>query len=183
VDNVLNATVGFLAIFSLSILIERFLEIIKSIVDLLDSRLHWHVFWTARAYALKERLVRRLRIEQYMDRDKTARVLASFGKLLLGQEDDYTGTIPTISGDLIRILYIKIGTKVIGMACGILLAMSFNLDILRLMERYFASNMVTTPGSILNPVLTGVIIGLGTGPVHKLIVSIERKRETVGKGA
>ncbi len=179
---VLNATILFIALFSLAILIERLIEILKSAFDLMDSRLQWRGFWTRRANALKARLEKRLHIHQYMDDTAINRVLASFSRLLLGPGDDYRGTIPTISGDLVRVLYVKIGTKAIGMACGIALALSFDLDILTLMIRYLANDSIPQQAPVLNQIVTGAIIGLGSSPVHKLITAIERKRESRGKG-
>jgi hypothetical protein len=183
-DNIVKATVVFVAVFSLSILIERFLEILKSIYDLLDSRLDWYRFWTRRAEALQVRLYKRIRIQQYMGMDSLNRVLASFSNLMLGKEDNYTSMVPTISGDLMRALYVKIGATLIGIGCGILMALYFQINIVLLIMEYFPD--IPKPfqeSSIIYTIVTGIMLGLGSGPVHKLITAIERKRDASGKGA
>ena len=50
-----------------SLLIERLLEIVKCVVDLLDSRFDWHRFWSRRAEKLGKKLEQQLRMNDSGD--------------------------------------------------------------------------------------------------------------------
>lgn len=156
---------------ALSLVVERVLELLKALYDLIDCRLGLHAYWTRRTIALRNYLQHRLRALEYVGPDVATGFLQKVNDVLLGPTHGYTGTIPTISGNLVRASAARIGAKTVGAFIGVVIAFALNLDLMALFE---------PPKDLLRHWLgltaTGLAIGLGAGPTHKLITSLERRR-------
>lgn len=188
VDALLNTTVSFAVVLAFSLVIERVLEILKCAYDVLDSRGDFHHFWTESARAFRDRLERRMRVFEYVEPKRAAAALKRFQALLLTSADGYDGTVPTISGDAVRALAVRIVAKLLGVGMGVFIAMKLHLDIVGLwnlpdhsvtdaVETYLAAH----PG--VRQALTGAVMGVGSTLVHKVIVSIEGSRQARAGGA
>lgn len=176
-------TVNFAFILALALLIERSLEIVKAVLNLLDSTRDWHKSWTRRAHWMKGLLEQRLRANEYVTPAEGAVALRRFSEILLNKQGTYAGTLPVISGDLLRSLAFKVGMKAAGVCLGIGAAFYFELDMLRqwgeigyfdlnaplVLERFLARND-------LHYALTGIAAGLGSAPMHKVIVALESRK-------
>jgi hypothetical protein len=165
-----------------ALLIERLLEILKAGVDLLDSRYDWHRFWTRRAEGTQRFMERRMRVFSYVDPRQAAVFLERFSDMLLAPADGYTGTVPMLSGDLVRAMWVRIGSKLVGMTVGIGLAFWFGIDLFYLSrgcppDPPPAAAAAGCAHTAWQFILSGMAIGLGCGPVHKVIRRLERRRE------
>jgi hypothetical protein len=150
-DILLNQTVVFAFILALALLIERLLEVLKSIYDYIDCRMGMDEYWTKKAGELQKKLVG-------------------------GGEN---GVI-TISGDLLRATSVRFVAKLIAIALGITLALCFNLDLVSMWQAAAKSDGITGGLKLhetSKEILTGVALGLGSGPLHKIITTIERQRK------
>ncbi len=108
-----------------------------------------------------------------------AALLNNFRDVLLNRKGQYEGRIPVISGDLIRAVWIKIGTKVIGVILGITLAVYMQVDLVSIWQAAAGDQVSWIPSlsKNLSIVFTGIILGFGSEPVHKIITYIEKKRK------
>ena len=99
-------------------------------------------------------------------------------ELLLNNQGGYSGTALVLSGDLVRAAGVRLACKVVGMVVGVGVAVWLDIDFVRLW---------TPPAPIPHApwewakglptlVASGVAIGLGAGPVHKIITAIERRQ-------
>ena len=86
----------------------------------------------------------------------------------------HTGTVPILSGDLVRVVWVRLFAKLVGILLGILLANLFLVDLLAVLQDPLQPMRAFDPNRVW---LTGVALGLGSGPVHKLITTIERQRD------
>ena len=170
-EQITLVTALFAAVLALSLLIERAIEVMKSAYDLLDSRNDFHKFWTRRTYRLQQYMEKRLRVFEYVDTKGATAVFNRFNEMLLGEADGYKGTVPTLCGDLVRAVYVRLGCKIAGSVIGIALAYALGLDIIAAGSSS-GSWTATTTGMLI----TGVAMGLGAGPMHKLIRVVEKKR-------
>lgn len=188
VDALLETTVLFAVVLAFSLVIERILEILKCVYDVLDSRGDWHRFWTRRAGDFQVGLERRMRVFEYVEPKRAAAALKRFQEMLLTRADGYDGTVPTISGDAVRALAVKLASKVIGIGIGVFIAMKLELDIVTLwnlpdhavtdaVERYLQAH----PG--VRQALTGAVMGFSATLVHKIITSLEDSRRARTGGA
>jgi len=169
-----EGTGAFALALALSLVIERILEILKAFYDLLDSRLDWYRDWTVRAVRLRDFLERRLRLSQHVSVEKLKPILDQFGDRLLNGQGTYPGTLPVISGDLVRATWVRAGSKVVGVLLGIGLVYLCRVDLLSVWQNPESVQMTFVPRQAW---LSGVAVGLGSGIVHKLITTLERKRD------
>lgn len=172
-EHITLITVLFAAVLAFALLIERAIEVLKTVYELIDSRYDHHRFWTRRTHAIQQYMEHRLRVFEYVDAKGAAAVFNRFNDMLLGPADGYKGTVPTLCGDFVRGVYIRIGCKVIGTAMGIALAFRLDFDVLAAASAADIAAITPTTGGML---VTGIAMGLGAGPVHKLIRVVEKKR-------
>ncbi|HDP99858.1 MAG TPA: hypothetical protein ENN22_11835 [bacterium] len=179
-DVLLDITVLFALALALCFLVERFMEIVKSLYDLLDSRFDWFKYWTKKTYRIRNTLENRLRIVEYAGKRNTAIVLNKFKEKLMNEAEPSEGEVPVLSGDLVRAVTIKAYSKIIGITAGILLAFWMKVDLFDVFQSAMSDSslwIVNIKSQSWRIVISGAIIGLGTDPLHKFIRTIENRRE------
>ncbi len=173
----LGTAVLFVTAVLLALVIERILDLLKSLYDLLDSRYDWCRYWTKLTVKIAGLLENKLKLFEMADPRWIQRLLKMAQEFLLDRKDDHTGGTPTLSADLVRAAAIKLGLKVIGIGVGIALAVCFQIDLIAVWRS--AAEVGTEKGSAgvsyFNLVLSGCALGLGTGPVHKIVTGMERR--------
>lgn len=167
-----------------ALIIERTLEVVKAMVDVLDSRLRLHRFWSRRAKILAATLESRLRAWNASAASTwvAAQVLRRAREILLGSKRFEMGEIPVVNGDLVRAFYIKVGLKLLGIALGIAFAMSIELDVIS-GWRVLLGQAPSGPTG-WGSAATGIATGLGAGPVHKVITALDavQRRRRAARG-
>jgi hypothetical protein len=180
-EALLDVTVLFTLVLAFSFVIERFLEVLKAVYDLLDSRLDWYKFWTQLTNKLKDRLEKRMRIFEYVDPQSVQSILQRFRGMFLNEQGEYSGTVPVLAGDLVRTVSVKVVIKFIGIAAGIGLALWLKIDLIDVWIKASGNakwiEKITSPN--FNYVISGIAMGLGSSPVHKIITKIERKQKEI----
>lgn len=172
-----QATLVFTLALALALVIERILELVKSLYDMIDSRRHWHEFWTRRAERTRDYLERRLRVFEYVDRKEAAGLLDRFRGMMLGAGPAHSPDVPVLAGDLVRALWVRVGSKILGMALGVVIAFLVRLDLLT-----WVSVQPRDPHA-WSIVLTGMALGLGADPMHRIISEIEKRRRRAEEGS
>lgn len=176
----LEITILLSLILALSFLIERMLELLKSFYDFWDSKCDLYKFYTRRAYKTRDRIVNKLKAFEFLKPKHIQPTLNRFQELFLHKKDGYSGTVPMLSGDLVRVVYVRIISKILGIGLGIIFAYSMHLDLLHIWQDAggeFSKWVPKINSENLRIALTGIIMGLGSGPVHKIVQSIDKKRE------
>lgn len=172
-----QVTILFTLVLALSLTVERFVEVLKAVLAMVDDRLKWRHFWTHRAEALKKRLESKMGVFEHVDPRKAAAILNRFEQLFLGIKDGYSGTVPVISGDMIRSAGFKLVCKFLGLGLGVFMALWMQIDLLKIWHDAAGTKMIgNIPSESFRMVLSGIAIGLGSGPVHKIISAIEKKK-------
>jgi len=176
---ILLVTVLFTLVLALAFLIERLLEVLKAIYDLLDSRLDWHQYWTRKTEKICKKLEQNLKIFEYAKPKQIAVVLQRFRKFVLKKEDGYDGTFPVLSGDLVRAVSVTFISKAFAVLLGIGFAFWMELDLIKVWQEGSGEAVwdIKIDSEALRFAVTGIIMGLGSGPVHKFIRVIEKKRK------
>jgi hypothetical protein len=179
IETLATITVMFALVFALSLLVERTLEVAKSLYDVIDGKRNLATFWTARAAKIADRLERRVRLFEYVSPKAVQPVLNRVYDLLLNTQGGYSGTALVLSGDLVRAAGVRLGTKLLGIALGIALALWLDIDFIKLWHPQVQIGShevgVILKGTVAQ-VASGVAIGLGASPVHKLITTLEKKQ-------
>jgi hypothetical protein len=177
-ETLANATVVFALVVALALLVERLLEVVKCGYDLLDSRLDWYRFWSRRGERLRVTLERKLHTLRFVKPKHLAALLAKFDDQF-ADGPVQNGRVPVIAGDLVRGAAIKIAAKVVGVAAGVTLAFWLRINLVT----YWVETGAPAPSATwLQVALTGTAIGLGSGPVHKVIRAVENRQKRTAQG-
>ncbi|MBN1349883.1 hypothetical protein JXJ21_10770 [candidate division KSB1 bacterium] len=179
-DAIFKSTVLLALVLALSYLIERILEILKASYDFIDSRLDWHEYWTRRTYGIKNYLEKKLKLFEYLKPRHTRMVLESVKDTLETDPNTAQNSMPVLSGDMVRGTAIKIVAKIFAIAMGIGLAFWIQIDLLDIWKQAAGEGsiwVINIDSFNLRIVISGVVMGLGASPVHKIITAIENKRK------
>ncbi len=176
-DMLFKITVMLTMVLAFSLVIERFLEILNTLIIWIDGKANWYNFWTNRTYALREKLEKRLRLFEYIDEKSAATILRRCRMMLLNETGEYDGTVPVLSGNLLRAATVKLCCKFVGLGLGIGIAFWIQLDLITIWKEASGSKewIIHLPWEWVRIVLSGIVIGLGSAYVHKIITSIEKK--------
>lgn len=186
-DNFDSALVLLTAALFYALLIERLIEIIIAVYDFFEVKLRWSQRWNTAALSMAEELD-----QQIATGNRLTRELAKAGKDYL--TDDHPGYegVKALSAKRFRVLTIKTVSKILAVILGVSLAFLMNINLFQYLDvinsnaallngesvgmssKYFSSNNIPP---WLGLSITGIAIGLGSGPVHKIIQSLEKKRK------
>ena len=164
----------------LALAIERLLEIIKSIYDYFDARIMKSRGWTRHAEQIRDKLERRL---NQVDNEHQLKVIMSLALRYLSVPDSRQAGAMTVSADKVRTLIIKVTFKTLAIILGIIFARLFDIDILELSKYSMQYSKEALVLIKYNPtwygiILSGVAMGLGTGPLNKIIQALEKARKS-----
>jgi hypothetical protein len=167
-----------LAMF-LAIGTERLLELVRALLEHLEARGGPGDRWQKKAEALRNRIEVRL--------DNAGAGKSSPLQMVLSIVCRHLSPAPPESGGLIAIyveqvrkLSIRVRFKVLAVLSGIGLAFLFGVDIFALVNEQLHGTdgfEIQLPGW-LGTVVSGIAMGFGAGPVHKMITALERARGT-----
>jgi len=168
-----------------SLLIERLLELVKALYDFLEVQLGFQDYWNRSAARLS-----RVLDEQLQGNRVQAEVSKAVSDYL---RTDFPGLegVRALSADGLRSLTVKAVSKVLAIMLGLMLVLGMDINLLALIdvlnaqaypddanvENYRAYFSTRDIPAWLGEIITGVAIGLGSSPVHKIISSLEKSRK------
>jgi len=172
----------------LALIIERILEIIKSIYDYVDAHFDLTALWTERAKKLRDKL--ECRLDSIAPGDQHGfDLVMELASRCVAEPDPDRGGLPSVSADKVRNVVTKTRYKILGMLIGVACAWLFNIDILELSRLSMEisaekAEKIVYSSSCYGVILTGIAMGLGSGPMHKLINALEKARQfrRMGRG-
>ena len=163
----------------LALVIERLIEILKGVYDVLEAKYGGAKFWNRRAATLQRRLhyiLQSFGTDRPPSNAERLRLRAALWQLR--PNDPAYGTAPAISAAKLRTVWVKNVSKVLSIVLGVTVALVANLNIFDLVDASLGTGDTTNAilsGSI-GVLLTGVAMGLGSGPLHKVIAALERAK-------
>jgi len=180
-ENANAALIMLTAAIFFALIIERLLEIAMCVFEYIEAKKDWSGFWNQRAISIRERLQNRL--EKYKE-NKLQKTVFKYlsSRYVKTDHPGYEGS-PVISASKLRAFTIKSVSKTIGAILGIIVAASLGINVFALVAQWTHSPDAISLGLFqvnlpdwLEYTITGVIMGLGAGPMHKLISALERAR-------
>ena len=163
----------------LAIGVERLMEIMRSIHDYVEARSDKNKKWKEKAESLRDLIEMRLDNAKQGDQ-KSFNIVLLLVSRYLSPASSQEGGLIAVSTDKLRKMQIKIRYKIVAIVLGIALAWLFCIDMFQLVE-----DSVDDPSWIdsmvppwLGITITGIAIGFGAGPMHKIITALERARDT-----
>ena len=170
-------TVFFAMVLALALLTERFIEVVKVFFDWLDYQCGFDTFWSRKAQDLQGKLRDRLGFVGRISPDLQNKIIGCYRDRTLNDTGNYQGRTIVISGDLIRVVFTRAVAKVLGLLFGVVLAWLFQIDLFAYVNANAEIAQASSRHFNLQIFISGLGIGLGAGPVHKIITTIERARE------
>jgi hypothetical protein len=168
-----------LAIF-LATAIERLLELVKAIHNFLAARNNERSmqYWNERARIAREHLEHMLEDAKRSDAP-VDRVITSVAQRFIKPGTAGDMGLIMIDATLVRNFSITLTYKILGLFLGIVFACIFSVDIFAFVKDSLNScGDHKCPSHWWGVLGTGLAMGLGAGPVHKIIVALERARST-----
>lgn len=182
-----DLVVLYLQILLLALLVERVMEVLMSAWKYAEWKWGMHRFWNKRARRLQKRF------ETQAHRNVFTRVLSLTP--IARQARDYTraddglhrGNLVIIDGTLVRRVAVTVGARIVASVLGVLLCWVASINFVELI-RAVATEAGGTLSSLLGGIpssvqiiISGILIGLGSEPVHRIIQNLERRRERLVK--
>ena len=173
----------YLKILLLALLIERVMEVLMSTWEYVEWKRAMHRFWNRRARRLQRRF------ETQAHRNVFTRVLsltpiARQARAYTRADDGlHRGNLVIIDGTLVRRVAVTVGARTVASALGILLCWVASINFVALIravaleEGTALSTLLGGVPAWLQIVVSGILIGMGSEPVHRIIQNLERRRE------
>ena len=173
---VLLASSLFLALF-----IERLIEMLKALYDVVETKRGRHARWNDLAQKVANQLYSRM-TENKGDNKFEDFHLKLVSQYLFSNHPHYQGSL-VVSSDRIRTIFMKYLAKVVGVVLGVIFACVTDINVFVLVEQS-TPRTEELPQILSTSWLTGgfgvffffFFMGLGSGPMHKFIVALERAR-------
>jgi hypothetical protein len=183
-ENANAALVMLAAAIFFALIIERVLEIAKSIYDYIEACLDFSGFWDKRAIAIRERLQNRIEKAKESDSKLQKTVFDQLAKRYINEAHPGYEGAQVISANKLRAFTVKGTSKAIGVVLGISVAACLNINVFVLIAQWTDSPDAIALGLFkvnlpnwLEYAITGIVMGLGSGPMHKFICALERSRK------
>ncbi|ASP39139.1 hypothetical protein CHH28_10805 [Bacterioplanes sanyensis] len=156
-------------------LIERLTEIVMALFEYGEVRFGWYRFWQRRA----------ARIAQTLAQPRDAAWQQEIQRALERYLSREANGVTAVAVAQVRRVYLQVVTKVLSVVVGIILAWLFDLNLFAAIDQlnnaateqaspYFSAQLLPHGLAL---VLTGLVLGLGAGPLHKVISALDRARK------
>ena len=186
-ETILELTAAYLLLLLMALLVERAVEVLMSAWSYVEWRRGLHAFWNRRAEQLRRRYERRARWLLLSPLARATGASEAFSAEARGRAPGGSGTLTVISADLVRHGTVSAVARLVAVALGIGLCALAGLDFAALLrtelegargaEVWLAGGLAGWP-AWAGIVVSGVLVGLGSEPLHNLITSLERQRRT-----
>lgn len=188
-DGTHSALVLITSALFIAMVIERILEIVMATYTLFEIKCGWFNFWNCRAIHLQKRLhdfnINNLSATEKSK--KTSFQLAQIRERVIGTllarlkiDDPAYTDVASLSVAKLRHFCIKFSLKVLGSLLGIIIAVLVNIDMFALISQLLKQPPSSAPSQwliLLHQILTGIAMGLGAGPLHKIITALEKAKQ------
>lgn len=177
-----NAIILLAGTLLLALFIERLVETLKAIYDVYEVKNGRDKGWESLANRIADQLETRIANQTKASKDDEFHLKLVF-QYLFSSDPNYRGSL-LVSSDKIRTIFMKYLAKLVAIILGIGFALTTNVNVFVLVSQSTPENesfpeMFTASwaSGSFGMVLTGIMMGLGAGPMHKFIVALERARQ------
>jgi hypothetical protein len=177
-DNIIDSTINIGLVFFIllvsAVIIERFLQFMSIAINFLEPFVKLDKLWWHTSVRIQEKLKRGLLKAQSSGR-KEMQLVINAVKSTVFKANPAAGEPVIIQVALVRRVMLAIILQLIGISIGILIAFKTNMDVFALVNELDVTHLYVNP--FWAKLLTGILIGSGTSPVHSVINYIEKRKE------
>lgn len=169
----------------LALLVERIVEILVAVYNYIELKRRWHKYWNQIADRMRHRYNR---LYGYAS-DKQGKIRAILDGLLWNviSDEPYKGGKKIISAKLIRLNYVRLGTRIIAFVIAAVLVLILHLDFIEVISALFPDDFwligFLDSSKFIRFLLTTAAISIGSEPLHKVISGIEKFADKKRKAA
>ncbi|NBC01630.1 MAG: hypothetical protein GVY15_12335 [Bacteroidetes bacterium] len=173
----------YLQILLLALLIERVIEVLMSAWKYAEWAYAIHRFWNRHARRIQQRFETQTwgsAITRALRLTSITRQARSYTR---ADDGLHRGNLVIIDGTLVRRVAVTVGARTVAILLGILLCWAGGINFVELI-RTVATDESTAIATLLQAIppwlqvtVSGVLIGMGAEPVHRIIRNLERRRE------
>jgi hypothetical protein len=176
-DNVVELTSLYIVILLLALLVERFMEILSSVWNYIEWKANLHEFWNRRAEKLKKKFEARAKSQILLRALSLAGLTRQLRNVTRSHKKGHSGIIIIISGALVRQVSVATVSRFVASILGVAFCYLAKVNLVDIFNRTLEFDLLRDWPNALKLILSGVVIGLGSEPVHSLIMAVERQRE------
>ena len=177
-DEIIDLTKLYIVILLLALTIERIMEIIIGIWNYIEWKANMNEFWNRKAEKLK-RKYESYGKSQILSRVITLSPLARQVRFSSRhKKKGHSGQLVVISGEIIRHSIISTASRFIATILGVIFCYFCGINLIDSFKNLLPDVIenLTNWSTTLQLIISGLVIGLGSEPIHNLIEAIEKRR-------
>lgn len=179
-EPIINIGLTFFILVVSAVIIERFLQFLSITINFLEPYIKLDKLWWLISAFIQRKLERGLRKAQASGR-KEMQLVINAVKATVFKVNPAAGEPVIVQVSLVRRVMKAIILQIIGIAVGILIAFKTQMNIFILVNKLQVTDLYVNP--FWAKLLTGILIGAGTNPVHSVLNYIEGQKESQKKQA
>ena len=182
IEAITTVTYVFFIYLLLALLVERSVEILVAVYKYVELKRDWFRFFERKAARYRQRFERLYGFQGEQASRARSVLNRVYWRVLI--EPATPGSRPVVSAVLVRLSYLRLGTRLVSILLALLLVLvllnfaEFNL--LDLIAQFYAQNFQgaallrkITSSPALSVLISAIFISLGVEPLHKLIARVE----------
>ena len=178
-ETILQLTYLYLLVLLLALLIERVMEVIMSIWNYIELKWDSHIYWNRRAKRLmdsfSDEVTTKLRASDFIVYGLRRRI-RQYTKSTL---EIQPGQTVVFSAYEVRRAYVRTVALIVTTILGVALCYFAGINFIEIIKQSLAPNTIPLLDALGRPlqlIISGLIIGLGAEPVHRIIKGLESSR-------
>jgi len=175
VDAILDIILVFFGVLVSATIIERLLEFLSIVLEYFEPYIKLDKLWWAISRYLQKKFAEALKKVESKGQKNVRKVIDAV-KANIFKANTQVGEPVIIQVCSVRKVVITIMIQLIGIIIGISIAFKTNMDIFERVAQLGLNQFKVT--HFWGELLTGILIGSGTSPVHSLIRYAESKKES-----
>ncbi len=176
-DQLLNITYFYLTVLTLTLLVERILEVLMDVWGYIEWKTNGHERWNRRAEKIRRKFEIRAGARLLVDAASLAGLARSVRTYTDTDEAMPPGNTIIISGKAVRRAFVATASRIVASLLGIVVCAVAGVNFVAVIEQELGSTLLAGVPVWLQIAFSGIIIGLGSEPVHHMITNLERRRE------
>ncbi len=183
-ETILTITYLYMLVLLMALLIERVMEVIMTIWNVVEVRVQAHHFWNKRTEKLMQRFAAQVETKRTKHKLHALGLSRRIRQYTDIEQEIRPGQTIEFSSEAVRYASVRTFAFFVTSAMGIGLCMLADVNLIAIIKQALAPQSIPVLdalGEPLQPLVSGLVIGLGAEPVHRVIKGLEAARAWLDK--
>ena len=169
----------YLLVMLLALTVERIMEIFSAVWSFIEWKAKMNVFWNNKAEKLGRKFERKAKSQILLRKFNLDQLIQQISYATKAAKERHSGKLTIISAEMIRQTSIAAVSRVVASILGVIFCAATNVNLIVIFEDAIpiAGLKLTNWPLWIQLTISGVVIGLGSEPVHSLVTSLDKRRE------